>query len=373
MSKIITTEIFIERSLEKHGTLYDYSKSNYIDSGTKITITCSIHGDFLQTGVRHWTGQGCPECGKIKIIAKNTRTQGQFLEKATFTHGDSYSYAKTDYIYGGEKVIITCKIHGDFEQTPNAHLSGQGCPKCGRIRSTKESTKTQDQFLEKASKVHNNFYDYSKVHYIGDKQRVTIICPIHGDFNQIPNNHEFGQGCPRCGELSKANSQRYNTDIFIEKSNKKHNFLYGYSKTNYISSKEKVTIECPVHGDFKQIPTKHIAGGGCQQCGNESHWKRSDYIKKAKSRICTYYIIRCFNGDEEFYKIGITMNSVRERYRQIEKMPYNYEIISEIYGEAGVIWDMELSEKRKLKDFNYQPNIVFGGSKTECFTQYKNK
>lgn len=54
-------------------------------------------------------------------------------------------------------------------------------------------------------------------------------------------------------------------------------------------------------------------------------------------------------------------------------MPYNYEIISEIYGEAGFIWDMELAEKRKLKDFNYQPNIVFGGSKRECFTQYKNK
>lgn len=46
-----------------------------------------------------------------------------------------------------------------------------------------------------------------------------------------------------------------------------------------------------------------------------------------------------------------------------------YEVISEVLGNAEDIWDLELSEKRRLKEHNYQPLIKFAGSKTECFTK----
>jgi hypothetical protein len=371
MREKLTTKIFIERCSKKHDNFYDYSKSNYIDSKTKVIITCPIHNDFLQISEKHWNGHGCPECGKIKTINKLTNTQEQFLEKANFTHNSLYSYSKTNYTNSKEKVIITCKIHGDFKQSAQSHLNGQGCSECGRIRSIKASTKTHEQFIEKAKLVHNNTFDYTKTKYVHSDKKIIITCKIHGDFEQVAYNHTSGQGCPRCGKLSAAKTHCYDTDIFIDKSNKEHDFLYDYSKTNYINSNTKVTIICKEHGDFEQKPDGHLLGRGCSQCGNESHWKRSDYIKKANSRICTFYTIRCFNEDEEFYKIGITMNSVKERYRQTARMPYNYEVISEVYGEASLIWDLELAEKKRLKSFNYQPQIVFGGSKRECFTQYK--
>lgn len=61
------------------------------------------------------------------------------------------------------------------------------------------------------------------------------------------------------------------------------------------------------------------------------------------------------------------MNTVSNRYNTNKKMPYNYEIIREVYGDASYIWDLEISEKRRLKDSNYQPIVKFAGSKTECF------
>ena len=83
----------------------------------------------------------------------------------------------------------------------------------------------------------------------------------------------------------------------------------------------------------------------------------------------TFYIIRCFNKEESFYKIGITFQKIHHRYSTSKRMPYMYEVISEVLGNAEDIWDLELSEKRRLKEHNYQPLIKFAGSKTECFTK----
>ena len=70
-------------------------------------------------------------------------------------------------------------------------------------------------YIEKAKLVHNNFYDYSKSVYNGYKKKIIIICPIHGDFLQTPDNHIHGHGCPKCGNVHKPN-----TEEFIEKAKK---------------------------------------------------------------------------------------------------------------------------------------------------------
>jgi protein-arginine kinase activator protein McsA len=36
------------------------------------------------------------------------------------------------------------------------------------------------------------------VEYNGTHNKVTIICPIHGEFWQTPENHIQGKGCPKC-------------------------------------------------------------------------------------------------------------------------------------------------------------------------------
>ena len=57
---------------------------------------------------------------------------------------------------------------------------------------------TTQEFIERANKVHNRKYDYSKVEYIKSSEKVCIICPIHGEFWQTPNKHLNKRGCPEC-------------------------------------------------------------------------------------------------------------------------------------------------------------------------------
>lgn len=228
-----------------------------------------------------------------------------------------------------------------------------------------------EAFISKASKIHEDKYDYSKVYYKRSRDKVNIICRIHGEFLQKAGLHLEGSGCKLCANsyIGKLNTK--NTEDFIIKSKTIHKSMYEYNKATYTQSKNKVVIVCKIHGDFLQTPSLHLLGHGCPSCGREAKLGRSGFINKAKERVCAFYTIRCFNKEEEFYKIGITMRSINERYKNTTTMPYSYEIISEINGEAGFIWDLELENKQKLKEFHYTPVISFAGSSTECFTKYK--
>ena len=105
-----------------------------------------------------------------------------FEQKARIVHNNKYSYDDVVYINNKTKVLITCPKHGNFLQTPNKHLLGRGCPKCNRENFGKFSRSTLDQFIEKAKAVHGNTYDYSFVKYTTSRNKVLIICPIHGEF-----------------------------------------------------------------------------------------------------------------------------------------------------------------------------------------------
>lgn len=58
------------------------------------------------------------------------KTQEQFVEKATIVHNGKYIYNHFIYVNAKTKSMITCPVHGNFEQRPDAHLAGRGCPKC---------------------------------------------------------------------------------------------------------------------------------------------------------------------------------------------------------------------------------------------------
>jgi hypothetical protein len=133
--------------------------------------------------------------GQTCISSKGiiSRTE-RFLKKVRIVHGDTYDYSKVDYIDARTKVIIICKIHREFEQTPDGHVQGRGCEKCGKIRQGKSKRLGLKKFVEKAVKVHGNFYEHSKVKYKTNSRRVTIICPYHGEFLQTANHHLQGNG-----------------------------------------------------------------------------------------------------------------------------------------------------------------------------------
>ncbi|MDE6649286.1 MAG: hypothetical protein K2K45_05090 [Muribaculaceae bacterium] len=121
-----TKEDFILKAQKIHGDRYDYSKVEYINNSTYVTIICQKHGEFRQYPCNHIKGSGCPYC-------QNKReNQISFLEKARAVHGNRYDYSKAKYAAHGEKLCVTCKKHGDFYVLPSHHISGSGCPKCAR-------------------------------------------------------------------------------------------------------------------------------------------------------------------------------------------------------------------------------------------------
>lgn len=203
-------------------------------------------------------------------------TTGEWVEKAQTIHGNKFNYSKVDYQGNNKKITIICPIHGEFQQVAADHLKSKyGCPKC----VIEAKSFTTEQFIEKSKKVHGNKYDYSLVNYKGINNKVKIICPIHGTYEQEASVHLKGIGCPKCsGHLGNI---KCDTEYFIEKAKKIHGDKYDYSKVNYINSTTPIKIICPEHGEFEQRPDKHLSGHSCPKC--VKHYRRSteEFIKEA--------------------------------------------------------------------------------------------
>jgi very-short-patch-repair endonuclease len=282
------TEDFIIKSKEMHGDKYDYSKVKYINSQTNVIITCKTHGDFEQKANSHIRGMGCRFCGRKKIIKQMRSNTEEFVENAIKIHGDKYDYSKVNYKTAIEKVIIVCKEHGEFEQTPSDHLNNKyGCPTCANYYKGKTKMNAcKNKFVENAIKIHGDKYDYSKSNYTGAGNKLIITCKEHGDFEQQPNNHLYGKGCYECGISKFVNSRRSNIDEFIQKATEVHGDTYDYSLVEYISVNTKVKIICKTHGEFLQTPYHHYTGQGCDLCGIEKARQKmtsntDDFIQKA--------------------------------------------------------------------------------------------
>ena len=145
------------------------------------------------------------------------KSNDEFIREAQSIHHNKYDYSKVEYTNNKTKVCIVCPEHGEFSQTPSDHLNGKGCPQCaGNVRCDK------DTFIEKAKSIHNDRYDYSKVEYVNAHTKVCIICPEHGEFWQIPNNHLNGNGCPLCKNRKIGDGLRDTVEDFTKKSNEIH-------------------------------------------------------------------------------------------------------------------------------------------------------
>jgi len=191
-------------------------------------------------------------------------TKREFIKKSRKIHGNKYNYSKIIYEYSNKKVIIICKKHGSFLQIPNHHLRGSGCPKCKNEKIGNICRKSDQDFILKASIIHNNKFNYSKINYINRNIKIKIICPIHGEFLQRPGDHLSGYGCSICSKNKKLTVKD-----FLIKSKEIHGLKYDYSKINYINYKTKIEIICSKHGSFFQIPNSHLMGRGCRKCGYE--------------------------------------------------------------------------------------------------------
>lgn len=327
------TDVFISRAVEVHGDKYDYSLSEFTHSQEDVNIVCSIHGIFSQKPWNHFLGGGCPGCSRVERIGKSTYT---FKEE------------------------LMCKKHQKL------YPVATGCVDCRSALSDKNLA----DFLDKAKEVHSDKYDYSKVKFTLMSDRVAIICPEHGEFEQSVSLHLQGNNCTPCAYklLTKT------TEEFVTQAKEKHGEFYDYSEVDYVYCYDKVKIKCPNHGDFYQKPSSHLNGQGCTRCAGESralkqHWnyiKRCELNPELAQSEGTLYLLEMFHENETFLKIGISSDFTKRvgRYRE-ERISFN--VLSEVKSTAiqTAMWERDILKDIRGQGFKYIPEVSFKGW-TEC-------
>lgn len=218
----------------------------------------------------------------------------EFIDKAKLIHGEKYNYDEVIYLNNRTNIIIKCNKCGNvFKQNPYNHLHIENCcPVC-------KNKFTTDFFITRAKQIHGDKYSYDKVKYINSEVKVTITCPIHGDFEQKPNGHLSGKGCEKCSYEQRGLSKSYTNHGFIEKSKEVHGDTYDYSKTTFNGTKNKITITCKIHGDFTQLACHHLKGCGCKKCSTQKNG-----IKKRKDNQT--FIDECIKKHGDLYDYSVT-------------------------------------------------------------------
>lgn len=234
--KRLTTKDFIKRAKSKWGNKYDYSKVKYIKNRLNVIIICKEHGEFSQRPDVHYK-YGCKKCAddRKKISLEN------FIERSNSIHNNNYDYSYSNYSSYNENIIIICKKHGKFSQTPHNHLKGQGCPLCnGGIPYN------SDEFIKRSNKVHSNKYSYDKCKYIKANKKVKVTCLYHGDFMIYPYNHINGRGCQMCSNLFPIMEKEWLDSLSISYSNRQYKI--GSMKVDGFDPDKKIIYE--FYGDF---------------------------------------------------------------------------------------------------------------------------
>lgn len=273
-SKPLDTNEFIKRAIAIHGNEYDYSKVIYSNTKSKVEIICKKHGVFFQSAGGHLNGYKCKKCS-----GNDTPTTSEFIEKANLIHNGYYTYDKVEYKSAHSPVIITCKLHGDFQQTPNSHLKGSECSLCSLLKKKNptnlpKSKSLTEEFIKQGQLKHGyKKYDYSKAIYLNNKTKVTIGCKLHGWTHQFPNGHLKGVGCAKCANEETAKQNRKDITYFLEKAKEVHGKKYSYKQTTFVRMRNLTTIICKKHGEFQQAAYAHLRGQGCPKC-KESQGER---------------------------------------------------------------------------------------------------
>jgi Zn finger protein HypA/HybF involved in hydrogenase expression len=382
---------FIEQARSVHGDLYDYSEAEYKTARLKVAIRCKVHGLFRQVPYVHLKGAGCPLCGNEAIGNALRSTLDQFIQQAREKYGAKFDYKNAQYVDANTPLAICCPVHGHFVQSPTAHIqTTYGCPECASDDASNRgrgprAPRPQDrlgtvEFVARATAKHSGKYDYSRVDYKTSKDKVTIVCPTHGEFLQDASSHLSGKGCPKCRSESNAAAQRQPVEAFIARSQEVHGQKFDYSKVDYKTARLPVTIICPVHGEFQQVPDMHIKSG-CRLCADDElpgayslKVLSRDPALAARPAVLYYLHFESVTG-ERFYKIGITLKSIKQRFAGYGAAGYTFTVLGEKKLPLMEAFQAEQTlVSAHVKTHHYSPlrgnrekTTKFGGRK-ECFS-----
>lgn len=234
------------------------------------------------------------------------KTTEEFIEQSKKLYPGKYSYNSTNYIKNSILVQIHCNIHNlEFQQSPANHLNFEGCPECFADTQRIRFSKTTEQFIKDAQKIHGIKYDYSETIYTSILEKVKVICPEHGSFYVYPTNHLKGCDCQKC----------------------------GYNK---------------------------ISGGYFNKFFQKFPEKKNDLA------IIYFYKFERSDGTY-FYKLGIS-TKIKYRYSDKQYKSFKISIIWEETMTLFQAWNYENILTKLWKKYHYTPPEVFNG-KTECYSK----
>ena len=261
--KKITKEEFINRVNSTFGDRYDCTGVEFINMRTPIFLFDKEKQDYIRVIPNNLFRKfkSSERSGRVKKLTKK-----EFIERAKKIHGNKYDYSKVKYIDYETPVRIICPIHGEFQSTPNSLLMGRGCPTCGNINKKVKQTISEQVFNERMKKIYGDSLTYDFSNYSNFGEKMEFVCSKHGSFEALPLNVLHGHGCPICGREKCSKSRTMKFEEVLRRFKEVHGDTYTYDESTYKTSRKKMRIICPKHGEFWQIPMNHWGGQGCPVC-----------------------------------------------------------------------------------------------------------
>ena len=237
---------------------------------------------------------------------------------------------------------------------------------------------TQEECIKRFVSVHGDKYDYSRVAYVRQKDKVEIGCPDCGQcFMQSPEKHWLGQGCSVCKNDSISRSKTISNVEFLSRCKEKDVDWFDISRVNYKTSRAKALFVCLKCGHENQMkPNSVMSGKGCIECAKrnfggytvEALFRNED---KASKPCKLYHVKISRDGEYVCDKIGVTTKTLEHRFHPWKVYGYGYEVIRVIndtlincVGVESIIKESLLDSGAMLKS-NPFPKGVTGW--TECF------
>lgn len=213
------------------------------------------------------------------------------------------------------------------------------------------------------------------------KGRMKVVGQYKNSKSKLLVEDKYGKCKILAADLMRGSSTNIanavdKTSYFKKRAFEVHGDLYGYELVDYINARTKIKIDCKVHGYYEQLPYAHLQGKGCHQCSKENptHFSLNNWVKLSKKsnnfNKFTFYVLECWNKKEKFYKIGRTFTTLKKRYSDKSKLPYDYSILHISHGTAKEIFEKEIKIKLINKHNRYYPSLRFNGH-NECYKKVK--
>ena len=305
IDELVTAQITLGK--ENHSNKYNYSLVKFIYNVWPIvSIICPIHGIFIQDIYRHNNNKnGCKKCSVITTSKKLILTKEDILTRCSKIFSNYYNYdnlivpKNTNY-----KIVITCPVHGKFEQKLDSHLKGYGCYKCSHCYHM-----TDIEFSDKINKQHDNNIDLSIAKFINMSNLITVKCKLHNKIFSITTLYLLNGSskCPKCK---------------IHGASKLSNNIIEYL-TNYY----KIYIQYYNNqGEYKIPNTKFKADGFIRETNTIIEIHGSYYHGDLRMYSPNYYNTRvCMTMQELYNKTLKRSNIIREKgYNLIEFWEYDW-------------------------------------------------